>query len=137
MLFQIFARVILALTDLFTIVGIPSTRLIDKFMRHPQLNNFTLARYSDPIENIEFCLLKWRSHLVLDYLDPGLAANHLVALLDGTGATYIKTYRRVKFKRIATGSSLRITKHDPDLHPYLINENHHRVAALDIGREFT
>ena len=41
---------------------------------------------------IKLSLLKWRSNLILNNLDPGVVSNHLAALLQCLYTAYIKTY---------------------------------------------
>jgi hypothetical protein len=61
-------------------------------------------------------------------------ADDLVAPLDGADAADVEAHRRVELERIAAGGGFGIAEHDADFHPDLIDEDHERVRALDVGR---
>src|ERR1700683_1193712 len=126
-LLQIHARIVLALTDPLAVVAVPGSGLVD---------DFAFARDAGAIHDLELSFAKWRRHLVLDDLDTCLVADHFLAVLDGTDAADVEPNRSIEFQRLAAGGGFRIAQHDPYLHPYLIDEDHHRIGALDVAGEF-
>ena len=71
-------------------------------------------------------------HLVLHHLDPGLAADHLVAFLHRAGAADIQSYGGVELQRVTAGGGFRVAEHHADLHADLVDEDHQAVGVLDV-----
>jgi hypothetical protein len=86
------------------------------------------------VHDVELDLLERRRHLVLDHLDAGLVADHLVALLDRADAADVEAHRGVELQRVAAGGGLGAAEHHADLHADLVDEDHHAVGALEIER---
>src|SRR6202050_1566156 len=136
-LLQIHARIVLALTDPLAVVAVPGSGLVDDSLRGADLDDLAFARDAGAIHDLELSFAKWRRHLVLDDLDTCLVADHFLAVLDGTDAADVEPNRSIEFQRVTAGGGFRIAEHDPYLHPYLIDEDHHRIGALDVAGEFT
>src|SRR5690554_3138802 len=131
------ADVVLTLTDAITVVGVPGACLVDETLLDAELDQLAFARGALAVKDLELGLLEGRGHLVLDDLDAGLAADNLVALLDTADTANIQTHRAVELERVIAGGGFRAAEHHADLHTDLVNEDHQRVGALDIGGELT
>ena len=92
-------------------------------------------RHAFAVHDVELDLLERRRELVLDHLDAGLVADHLVALLDRADPADVETHRGVEFQRMTAGRRLGRAVHHADLHADLVDEDHHRVGAIDRGGE--
>src|SRR5204862_3892485 len=114
-----------ALADALAVVGEPGAR----FLHHPgldaEVDQLAVFRYAFAVHDVELDLLERRRELVLDHLDAGLVADHLVAILDRADAADVEAYRGVEFERMAAGRGLRRAVHHPDLHADLVDEDHH------------
>src|SRR5512135_873043 len=135
MLPQELARVVLALADLLSTVGVPRTGFLDDPVNDAQLDDLPFAADALAVEDVEQRLAKRRRHLVLDDLDAGLVAHDLLATLDGADAANVEAYRRVELERIAAGRRLGIAEHYADLHPDLVDEDDQHVRPLDVRRQ--
>src|SRR5690606_13179151 len=91
---QELAGVLLALADALVAVAVPGAGLLDQARVHAHVDQFALAGDALPVQDLGDDLLERGRELVLDYLDPGLVADDLVALLDGTDAAYVQAHRR-------------------------------------------
>ena len=76
--------------DFVSFIGIPGAGFLDQLMLHPKLDDFSFARNTLAIEDIEFPLLECGATLFLTTFDAGFAADHLIAFLDGAGPAYIQ-----------------------------------------------
>ena len=137
MLIKIAHGISLTLTNLCAVIGKPSTGLIDQLQLHTQIDELAVLGNAIVKEDLEVSLLKWRSYLILHHLNLGLITNDGVLILDWGGLADIKTYRSVILQGITTSGSLRITKHDTNLHTQLVNEDHHAVSLLNGTSELT
>src|SRR5204863_6828921 len=119
----------------FAIIGIPGSRFFHDAGSDAEIDK--LARLGDSlaIHDVEFDLFEGRRHLVLDDLDAGLVADHVLALLDGADAADIETYRGIEFERIAAGRGFGRAEHDADLHADLVDEDDHAVRFGNGSRE--
>src|SRR3989338_470176 len=133
MLAQVFARVILALADLVTLVCIPGAGFFQQFVLHAQFDDLAFARDALAVQNIEECFAERRRDLVLHHLDTRLVADHFVAFLDRADAADIEAHRRVKLERVAAGGGFGVAEHHADFHADLVDENHHRVGTVDVA----
>src|SRR5690606_31618676 len=135
-LFQVDGDVLLALTDLFAVVGVPGTGLVDEVALDAQVDDFAHAVDALAVHDLELGLAeRWR-HLVLDDLDAGLAADHLVAFLDGADAADVQAHGGVELERVTAGGGFGRAEHDADLHADLVDEDHQGVGILDVARHF-
>ena len=87
-------------------------------------------------QNVKLGRLERRGHLVFHHFDLGLVANGVVALFDGAGTADVEPDRSVELERIPARGGFGRAKHDADLHADLVDEDHHAVGLLDVGREF-
>src|SRR5690606_28864959 len=85
--------------------------------------------------NVEFCLLKGRSALVLDDLHLGAVADHRVAGRDLADAPHVQPNTGEEAERMSAGGRLRIAEHDADALAKLVDEDHAGVRAARLGRE--
>ncbi len=134
-LLEIVAHIVLALTDAVTVVAVPGAGLLDDAGGHPEVDDLALPGDALAVEDVELRLPEGRGHLVLDYLDLGLVADDLVALLNAAGASNVEPNRGIKLEGIAPGRRLRRAEHHADLHADLIDEDDDAVGALDVSGE--
>src|SRR5690606_5300314 len=87
---QVLARVVLALADALGAVAVPGAGLLDDLGVHAHVDQFALAADALAVEDLGDDLLERRRQLVLDYLDLGLVADDLVALLDRADAADVQ-----------------------------------------------
>ena len=106
-------------------------------MLYTQVDDLTCAGNTVAVEDFEFGHFEGRGNLVLDDFDACLIADNLVALLDCADAANVESNRRVELERVAARRGFRVAEHDADLHSNLVNENHHRVRAIDVGGQLS
>src|SRR3954453_6228492 len=97
------ADVLLALTELVALVGVPSAGLLHEALLDTDVDETALAAETHTPDEVELGLLERRRHLVLDDLDPDPAADRVGALLQGLDAADVGADRRVELPRAATG----------------------------------
>ena len=88
-LFQEDARIVLALADTLAVVAVPGARFFDDLCFDAEVDDLALARRAFSVQDVEVRFPERRRDLVLDDLDAGLGADHLVALLDRADAAKI------------------------------------------------
>src|SRR6185437_8040212 len=109
--------------DAFAAVAVPGTGFLDQVVVDAQFDQLALARGTLAVENFELGLPEWWGHLVLDHLDAGFRADHLVALLDCADTADIQSNGRVELQRVAAGGGFRVAEHHADLHADLVDED--------------
>src|SRR5271166_4093630 len=119
---QVGLRVLPALPDALTVLGIPGARLLDDVGFHAKIDQFARLGDAFAIHNVEFDLLEGWSNLVLHDLDACLVADNLVAFLDLPGAPDIEPHGGVELKRVPSRRRLRIAEHHANLHADLVDE---------------
>src|SRR5262245_51395343 len=82
--------VLAALADALAVVGEPGARLLHHAGLDPEVDELAVLRHALAVHDVELDLLERRRELVLDHLDPGLVADHLVALLDHADAADVE-----------------------------------------------
>ena len=92
-------------------------------MLDAQIHKLAVAVDTATVENLEFCLLKRRCHLVFNDLNAGFVTYNLVAILYGSNTTNIQTYRGIKLQGITASGGLRITKHNTNFHTDLVDKD--------------
>ena len=92
MLFQEQLGILSSLADLISFVCIPCTALIHNGILSSKIKDIPFLGDAGTKHNIKLSLLKWRSNLILNNLDPGVVSNHLAALFQCLYTAYIKTY---------------------------------------------
>src|SRR6516162_3817394 len=127
--------VLAALSDALAVIGEPGARFLDHARFHPEIDELAALRHAFPVHDVELDLLERRRELVLDHLDAGLVADHLVAFLDRPDPADVEAHRGVEFERVPAGGGLGRAVHDADLHADLVDEDHHGVGAVDRGGE--
>src|SRR5881392_291100 len=130
-LLQIGFGVLAALADALAVIGEPCAGFFDDAGLDAEIDQFAAFRDALAVHDVEIDDLERRRHLVLDDLDPGLVADHLVAVLDRTDAADIEPYGGIEFQRLAAGRRFRVAEHDADLHADLIDKDHHAARARD------
>src|SRR2546430_9333184 len=106
---QMGLRVYPALTDALAVIGEPGTGVLDNAGLNAEIDQFTALGYALAVHDVEIDDLEGRRHLVLDDLDAGLIADHLIAFLDRPDAANVEANRGIEFEGVAAGRSLRIT----------------------------
>src|SRR5207247_8920264 len=107
----------------------PHAPVLDHPALHTDFDQLAALQHPLAIHDIEIHHLERRRHLVLDHLDPGLVADHLVAVLDRADAPDVEPDRGIEFERLAAGRGFRVAEHDADLHADLVDEAHHAARA--------
>ena len=125
--------ILAALAEPLGIVGEPGARLLDDAGLDAEIDQFAGLRHALAIHDVELDLLEGRRQLVLDHLDAGLVADHLVAVLDRADAADVEAHRGIEFQRVAAGRGFRRAEHHADLHADLVDEDDHGVGARDRG----
>src|SRR5688572_11940403 len=126
-LFQVLARVVLALADAVLAVGVPRARFLDDAVEDAQLDDLAFARNAFAVEDVEFGVAERRRDLVLDHFRARLGPDHFLAFLDRAHAPDVDAHRRVELEGVAAGGRLGVAEHHADLHADLIDEDHERV----------
>src|SRR6202035_3554191 len=119
------------------VIGEPGAGFFHDAGLDAEIDQFAVLGHAFAVHDVEFDLLERRRQLVLDHFYAGLVADHLVALLDGADAADVEADRGVEFERVPPGGGFRRAVHDADLHADLVDEDHHRIGAVDRGGEFT
>src|SRR5277367_1040591 len=127
--------VLAALADALAVVGEPGAGLFHDAGLDAEIDQLAGLGDALAVHDVELDLFERRRQLVLHHLDAGLIADHLVALLDGADAADIEADGGVEFQRIAAGGGFRRAVHHADLHPDLVDEDHHGVGLVDGGGE--
>lgn len=131
MILKIDLDILTSLTDPLTVVRVPCAALIDYVALCCKIQDLTLSGDTCTKHDIKFCLLEWRCNLVLDYLDLGMVADHLTALLESLSPSDIHTDRCIELKGTSTCGGLRITKHNADFLTKLVDKDDHAVGSAD------
>ena len=135
MLLQERLGVLAPLADALAAEGEPGARLLDDAGLDAQIDQLAGLGDALAVHDVELDLLEGRRHLVLDDLDAGLVADHLLALLDLADAADVEAHGGVELQRIAAGRRLGVAEHDADLHADLVDEDHHALGLGDRGRQ--
>src|SRR6478736_2166651 len=118
------AGVLLALTELLAVVGVPRAGLLDDAVLDAEVDETALARDADAVQDVELRLLERRCHLVLDDLDAGAVSDCLGAVLERLDAADVEAHRRVELQRLAAGGGLGRAEEHADLLAQLVDEDH-------------
>src|SRR5690348_13387564 len=105
------AGVLLALSQLVALVGVPGTGLAHDPLLDPEVDQAAFPADPDSEKDIEFRSAERRGALVLDDLDPGAAADRIGAVLEGLDPPYIQPDRGVELERPPARGSLRTVVH--------------------------
>ena len=137
MLLQIGLGILSSLPDFLSSILIPCAALVHNIHAGRQVQDVSCHRNSLAKHDIELRFLKRRCNLILHHLDSGTVADILSALLDGFDPTHVQPNRGIKFQGTTTGRCLRISEHDTDLLPQLIDKYHCAIGLADNGGQFT
>ena len=136
MLRQVELRILTALPDLFAIVGIPRTALLDNVFIGSEIQHITLNGNSLSEHDIKVRLFERRGHFILHNLDAGVISDNFPALFQRLHSSDIKPDRRIELECSAAGCRFRIAKHDTDFFTELVDEDHGAVCFADGRRQF-
>src|SRR5438094_4110596 len=100
---QIGFGVLAALADALASIRESCAGFFDDAGLDAEIDQFAAFRDALAVHDVEIDDLERRRHLVLDELDPGLVADHLVAVLDRTDAAHIEPDGGIEFHRLAAG----------------------------------
>src|SRR5260221_6622275 len=126
---QVVPGVLLALTELVALVGVPGAGLADDRLLHAQVNQAAFPTYTDSIQNVEFGDAEWGAALVLHDLDFRPVADRLVAVLQRLDPPDVQSYRCIELQCLTASRRLRAVVHhdavdevvvaalDPDVEP--------------------
>src|SRR5215467_12459551 len=98
--------VLAALADALAIVGEPGAGLLHDARLHTEIQELATLGDALAVHDVELDHLERRRHLVLDHLDAGLVADHLLALLDGADAPDVEPDGCIELERVAAGGGL-------------------------------
>src|SRR5215470_4144116 len=129
------AGVLLALSQLVALVGVPGAGLAHDPLLDPQVDQAAFPADPDPEQNVELGSPEWRRTLVLDDLDPGTAADRVGAVLEGLDPAYIQPDRGVELERPPAGGGLRRPEHHADLFPQLVDEDRGGLRLVERAGE--
>src|SRR6202161_3528039 len=93
--------VLAALTDALAVIRKPGAGFFHDAGLDAEIDQFAELGNAFAVHDVELDLLERRSELIFDDFDPGLIADHLVALLDGADAADVEADGRVEFQRLA------------------------------------
>src|SRR5579863_5251491 len=117
------AGVFAALTDALAVVAVPGARFLDDIVGNGQVEDVAFAADAFAVENVELGFAEWCGHFVLDDLDFGAGADHLVAFLDGGDAADVDANGGVELEGAAAGGGFGIAEHDTDFFADLVDED--------------
>src|SRR3989339_1772899 len=107
--------------------------LADHTILFAQGNQLTFWRNTLVVENIKFSLFERCRDLVFDDLDPYSATDDFFSFFDLSDPADVQADRREEFQGLTARRGLGVAKHHPDLHPDLVDEDHHCIALGDDG----
>src|ERR1700730_12385822 len=106
MLAEEYLGVLASLADALAVEGEPGARFLDDAGLDAEIDELAELRDALAIHDVELHLLEGRGDLVLDDLDAGGVADHLLAILDRADAADIEAHGGVEFQRHAAGGRL-------------------------------
>jgi hypothetical protein len=119
--------VLAPLPDPFIAVGEPGAGFLDHAGLHAEIEQLAGLGDALAIHDVEFDLLERRRDLVLDHLDAGLVAHHLVAVLDRADAADVEADGGVELQRVAARRGLGL----PNITPIFM-----RIWLMKITMQF-
>src|SRR5690606_17810526 len=126
------------LPQLASLIREPGSRLFDDVKFHSNINDFTYLRYPFSVHDIELHHLKRRCNLVFHHFHLSTVTQNIIgALFDLPDSSDIQSDRGVKLQGITPGSRFRVTKHDADLLPKLVDENTCTACLVDGSCQFS
>ena len=135
MLVEVGEDLVAALADLGAVVGVPGAGLFDDAELFGGVDELAELVDAGAVEDLEVGLLERRRELVLDDLDLALAADGLVAALDGLLAADVEADGAVELEGVAAGGGLGVAVDDADLLAQLVDEDDDGAGARDLGGE--
>ena len=127
--------VLAALADALAVVAEPGAALLDDAGGDAEVEQLAVLGDALAVHDVELDHAEGRRQLVLHHLDPGLVADHVVALLDRADAADVEAHGGVELQGVAAGGGLGVAEHHPDLEADLVDEDHHAARLADRGGE--
>src|SRR4029077_4461625 len=127
------ASVLLTLTELVALVGVPGARLAYDALLHAEVDQAALAADPGAVEDVELGHLERRGHLVLHDLDAGPGADRVGTVLERLDPAYVQPDRGVELERLAAAGRLRAAEHHADLFPELVDEDRGGLALAQLA----
>src|SRR5699024_11001934 len=121
--------VLLALSQLRAVVGVPGTGLTHDAVFDPQVDEASLAGNPHTVQNIEFCLFERRRCLVLHNSDAGTVSHRVGAFLQCFDAPNIQTNRGIELQCTPTGGRFGAVVHHDTVDEVI-------MVAFDLDIEF-
>lgn len=114
----------------------PSAALADNVEFHTDIEDVAGAGDAFVVHDIELSLAEGRRNLVFHHLDPGAAADRLLAVLERLDTADIHPHRGVELQRLPAGRRFRRAEHHADLQTQLIEEDDDDARFADGAGEF-
>src|SRR5579875_5350 len=96
-------RVLLALTELVALIGVPGAGLPHDPLFHAEVDKPAFPAYPDAVEDVELRHLEGRADLVLHDLHAGPVTDRLGAVLERLDPPHVQPDRRVELQRLPAG----------------------------------
>src|SRR5215831_19054006 len=129
------AGVLLALSQLVALVGVPGAGLAHDTLLDPEVDQAAFPADPCPEQDVELCAPEWRRQLVLDHLYPGAAADGLGAVLERLDPAHVEPDRGVELQRPPAAGRFRRAEHHADLLPQLVDEDRGGLRLADRAGE--
>src|SRR5689334_25354880 len=82
-IFQKLPDIFPALPNTLSLIAKPGAALLDEVLRHAEVEQIAFARDALTVNDVEFRLAEWRSHLIFHYFNFGPVAGDSLAVLNG------------------------------------------------------
>ena len=137
MFFQEQFCIFTSLTDLISVIGIPSATLIDNIFCNGQIQNISFSGNALSVNNINLSSTEWWCHFIFHNFDLGSITDRLTILFDLLPTSDFQTNGGIIFQCTATGRCLRITEHDTNFLTQLVDKDHRTIGLADDRCQFT
>ena len=105
-------------------------------MLHAEVDQASLSRDTDTVEDVELGLLERRGHLVLDDLHPRAVSDGVGAVLQRLDATDVQAHGGVELQRLSARGGLGRAEEDADLLTQLVDEDRGGLGGVEPTGQF-
>src|SRR5215469_10994994 len=123
--------VLLALTELVALVGVPGAGLAHDALLDAEVDEPAFTANPDSIQNVKFCDLEWRTYLVLHDLHAGPVSDGVSAVLQRLDPPNVQPDRRVELQRLPTGGGFGRSEHNTYFFPKLVDKDRRRLCLVE------